>query len=110
MKTLTLKSFAITSSVVTLTALSVMPVSADTSKVDYSNLSNFESTKSRDQVREEYMQAMKAGTLPRTIKTEVDADSPTLAKTAPSTLQRQAVTAATIEWMRTQTAEVGMGE
>jgi Domain of unknown function (DUF4148) len=110
MKKLTLKTFVAASGVVVLATFSASPVFADSPKVDYSNLANFESTKGRDQVREEYMQAMKDGSLARTIKTEVDADSPALAKAAPSNLQRQDVYAATLEWMRTQTAEVGMGE
>jgi hypothetical protein len=99
------------SSILVLASLTSVPAAADTSKVDYSNATNFESVKSRDQVRGEYFQAMKEGSLAKAGDTEVDADSPALAKAAPSNLQRQDVYAATVEWMRaTQSSEIGMGE
>ena len=99
------------SSILALAALASVPAAADTSKVDYSNATNFESVKGRDQVRDEYFQAVKEGSLAKATDSEVDADSPALATAAPSNFQRQDVYAATIEWMRaTQSAEIGMGE
>lgn len=71
---------------------------------------NIASTKSRDQVREEYLQAMKGDGLPKPGDSEVDADSPALAKAAPSNLQRQDVYAETIEWMKIKSGDIGMGD
>lgn len=111
MKTLTLKTFAVASGLVALAGLSVLPVYADTPKNEYLGIANFESTKSRDEVQQEYFQAMKDGTLAKATDSEVDADSPAIAKSEPSNLQRQDVYAETLEWMRaTHSAEVGMGE
>ena len=100
----------VVSSILTLAGLSSIPAAADTPKVDYSNATNFESVKSREQVREEYFQAVKDGSLAKATDAEVDADAPALAKAVPSDVQRQDVYAETLEWMRTQTAEIGMGE
>jgi Domain of unknown function (DUF4148) len=114
MKTLTFKTLAAASGLVALASLSVLPVYADSPKdltIGTASFANFESTKSRDQVREEYFQAMKEGGLARASGTEVDADSPALAKAPTSNLQRQDVYAETLEWMRaTHSAEIGMGE
>ena len=72
---------------------------------------NIASTKTRDQVHGEFLQAMKGESLPKAGDTEMDAESPALAKAAPSDLQRQDVFAETIEWMRTQSAaDIGMGD
>jgi hypothetical protein len=68
------------------------------------------STKSRDQVRDEALQAMKGGGLPKPGDTEVDAESPALARAEPSDVQRQDVYAETIEWMRAQSGDIGMGD
>jgi hypothetical protein len=99
------------SSILALATLASVPAAAETSKVDYSNATNFESVKSREQVREEYFQAMKEGTLAKATDSEVDADAPALAVAAPSNVQRQDVYAATLDWMQaTQSGEIGMGE
>ena len=110
MKTLTLKTLAAASSMVALAGMAVLPAYADTPKDEYLGISSFESTKSRDQVQQEYFQAMKDGTLGNATDSLVDADTPVLAKSAPSDVQRQDVFAETVEWMRTQTTEIGMGE
>lgn len=111
MKTFTFKTFAAASGLVVLASLSVLPVYADTPADESMTKLNFESTKSRDQVQQEYFQAMNEGSLAKATDTEVDADAPALAKVAPSDLPRQDVFAETIEWMRTtQSAEIGMGE
>ena len=111
MKTLTFKTLVAASSLVAMASLSVLPVYADTPEDESMTKLNFESTKSSEQVREEYFQALKEGSLARATDTEVDADSPAIAKSAPSNLQRQDVYAETLEWMRaTQSAEIGMGE
>ncbi len=77
---------------------------------DAPGVANIASVKTRDQVHEEYLQAMKGERLPKPGDTEMDAESPALAKAAPSNLQRQDVFAETIEWMRTQSADIGMGD
>ncbi len=77
---------------------------------DAPGVANIASTKTRDQVQEEYLQAMKGGGLPKPGDTEVDSDSPALAKAEPSNLQRQDVFAETIEWMRIQSGDIGMGD
>lgn len=77
---------------------------------DAPGVANFASTKSSDQVHEENLQAMKGGGLPKPGDTEIDADSPALAKAEPSNLQRQDVFAETIEWMRIESGDIGMGD
>ena len=71
---------------------------------------NIASTQSRDQVREEALQAMKGGGLPKPGDTEVDSESPALAKAEPSNVQRHDVFAETIEWMRINSGDIGMGD
>jgi hypothetical protein len=112
MKTLTFKTLAAASSLVAIAGLSALPAYADSPKdLTIEKPANFESTLSRDQVQQAYFQAVKEGSLAKASDTEVDADSPALAKSAPSDLQRQDVYAATVEWMRaTQSSEIGMGE
>jgi Domain of unknown function (DUF4148) len=106
MKTFTFKTVAAASGVVMLASLTVLPAFADTSKVDYSNLTNFESTKSREQVRQEYFDAMKDGSL----AVAPDSDAPVLSKSVPSNIFRQDVVAETIEWLKTKGTSIGMGE
>ena len=114
MKTFTFKTLVAASGLVAMASLSVLPVYADSPKdltIGTANFASFASTKSSDQVREEYFQAMKDGSLAKATDSEVDADSPVLAKAGPSNVQRQDVYAETLEWMRaTQSAEIGMGE
>jgi hypothetical protein len=113
MKTLTFKTLAAASGLVALASFSVLPAAyADSPKdLTIGTAPNFESTKSSEQVRQEYFQAMKEGSLAKATDSEVDADAPVLAKAATSNVQRQDVYAETLEWMRaTQSAEIGMGE
>ena len=112
MKTLTFKTLVAASGLVAMASLSVLPVYADSPKdLTIGSAPNFESIKSSEQVRQEYFQAMKEGTLAKATDSEVDADSPVLATAGPSNVQRQDVYAETLEWMRaTQSAEIGMGE
>lgn len=110
MKTFTLKTLAVVSGMVALASLAVLPAYADTPQDESMTKLNFESTKSNEQVREEYFQAMKEGTLAKATDSEVDADAPSLAKAAPSDIQRHEVLAETVEWMRTKEADIGMGE
>jgi hypothetical protein len=77
---------------------------------DAPGIVNIASTKTRDQVREEALQAMKAGGLPKPGDTEVDSESPALAKAEPSNLQRQDVFADTLEWLRAKSGDIGMGD
>jgi hypothetical protein len=112
MKTLTFKTLVAASGLVAMASLSVLPVYADSPKdLTIGTAPNFESTKSREQVREEYFQAMREGSLAKATDSEVDADSPAIAKSSPSSVERQDVYAETLEWMRaTHSAEIGMGE
>jgi hypothetical protein len=77
---------------------------------DAPGIVNIASTKTRDEVRSEALQAMKAGGLPKPGDTEVDSESPALAKAEPSNVQRQDVYAETIEWMRINSGDIGMGD
>jgi uncharacterized membrane protein len=110
MKTLTLKTLIAVSSIAALTSLTIVPAAADTPKVDYSNLTNFESIKSREQVKEEYFQAMKDGSLAKATAIATDVETPFVAKSAPSNLMRDDVYAETVEWLRTKATSIGMGE
>ena len=111
MKTLTFKTLVAASGLVAMASLSVLPVYADTPKDESMTKLNFESTKSSEQVREEYFQAMREGSLAKATDSEVDADAPAIAKSSPASVERQDVYAETLEWMRaTQSAEIGMGE
>lgn len=97
-------------SIMALASLTSISAAADVTK--YSSYTpTFENTKSRKQVHKECLQATKDGGLPKPGDMEMDAESPALAKAAPSDLQRQEVFAETIEWMRTQSAtDIGMGD
>lgn len=110
MKTLTFKTLVAASGLVAMASLSVLPVYADSPKDESMTKLNFESTKSSEQVREEYFQAMREGSLAKATDSEVDADSPAIAKSAPSNLQRNDVYAETVEWLRTKQVDIGMGE
>ena len=105
MKTLTLKTVAVISGLVALTSLAVLPAYADTPKDESLGASTFESAKSRDEVLQEFIQASNNGG-----STAYDVDAPVLANAAPSAVLRDDVYAETIEWMRTQGTDIGMGE
>jgi hypothetical protein len=107
MKTLTLKTFAVASGLVALASLSILPAYADSPKdLTIGTAPNFESVKSRDQVQQEYFQAMKDGSL----AVAYDVESPPVANIAPSNIARQDVYAETAEWLRTKGTDIGMGE
>jgi NAD(P)-dependent dehydrogenase (short-subunit alcohol dehydrogenase family) len=110
MKTLTLKTFAAASGLVAITTLAVLPAYADTPKVEYLGESSFESAKSRDQVQQEYFQAMKEGTVAKATAIPTDIETPFAATSVPSNLLRVDVYAETVEWLRTKGADIGMGE
>lgn len=105
MKTLTFKTLAIASGLVALAGLSVLPVYADTPKDESLSIASFESTKSRDEVQQEYLQAMKGGS-----SEAYDIDTPVIASAASSSVLRDDVFAETVEWMRTKGDDIGMGE
>jgi hypothetical protein len=108
MKTLTFKSVAAISSLVALASLAVIPAYADTPKDEslFLSATNFESIKSRDQVQQEYFQAVKDGSL----AVAYDPESPAVAHVAPSGIMREDVYAETVEWLRTKGTDIGMGE
>lgn len=111
MKTLTLKTLAVASGIVALASFSVLPVYADTPEDEsLGAAAKFESTKSRDEVQQEYFQAMKNGGLVHATDIALDADTPALADASPSDVQRNDVYAETVEWLRTKSDDIGMGE
>jgi hypothetical protein len=110
MNTLTLKTLTAAYGIVALAGLSMLPVYADTPKDESLGIASFESTKSRDEVQQEYFQAMKDGGLAHATAIAVDADTPALANASPSDIQRNDVYAETVEWMRTKGVDIGMGE
>jgi Domain of unknown function (DUF4148) len=111
MKTLTLKTLAVASGIVALASISVLPVYADTPEDEsIGAAAKFESTKSRDEVQQEYFQAMKNGGLVHATDIALDADTPALADSSPSDVQRDDVYAETVEWLRTKSEDIGMGE
>ena len=75
MKTLTLKTVAAISGLVALTSLAILPAYADTPKDESLGASTFESTKSRDEVLQEFIQAAKSGGSPA-----YDVDTPVIAE------------------------------
>jgi hypothetical protein len=111
MKTLTLKTLAVASGIVALASFSVLPAYADTPKDEsLGAVAKFDSTKSRDEVQQEYFVAMKNGGLVNATDIALDADTPALASAAPSNIQRVDVYAETVEWLRTKRDDIGMGE
>lgn len=110
MKTLTLKTIAVASGLVALAGLSVLPVYADTPKDESIGIAKFDSTKSRAEVQQECIQAMKNGGLVKATTIAVDADTPALAKASTSNVSRNDVYVETVEWMRTKLDDIGMGE
>jgi len=108
MKVSIVRPLAVAGSLACMAAFQVMPAAAADN--DYAQASNQsqQSTKTRAEVRSEYMQALKEGTLPS--NSESDFGSAMSAKaSAPSSLTRQEVQADTIEWLRLHRNDVQMG-
>lgn len=108
MKTSFIKSMA--TGAAALAAFSVVPAMADHHD-DPSPAAQSQSTKTRAEVRAEYLQAVKDGTLPNISEAgETPVISAMSAKAPTSTLTREAVRADTIEWLRLHRGdEVQMG-
>lgn len=106
MKTLTFKTVAAISGLVALASLAVLPAYADTPKDESFGTSSFESTKSRDEVQQAYLQAMSNGSL----IAAYDVDTPATSSVAQSSILRDDVYAETVEWLRTKGTDIGMGE
>jgi hypothetical protein len=97
----------VVSSILALSTVAALPAHADDeSKTIPSSFANFESLKTRDQVREEYMQSKKKDSS----EFSYEADTPVLAKAATSNISRTDVVAETVEWLRTKSTSVGMGD
>lgn len=140
MKSLSIKTIAIASGLACLTGFYTVPTFAGEYAWDYrSSVPKFQSTKTRAEVRAEYFQAVKEGTLAKPdwdtqyiastsgsslTREQVRAEysqavkEGTLAKpdwdssfiaSTPSTLTREAVQAETMEWLRAQRADIQMG-
>jgi Domain of unknown function (DUF4148) len=100
MKSKSFKTLAITAGLVSLST--IFSASAWADEGNWKPEKPFESTKTVEQVRAEYFQAQKDGTLPAVGETYT-------AITPPSTLTRQAVFADTVEWLRVTRGDVMMG-
>jgi hypothetical protein len=102
MKSKSFKTLAITAGLVSLST--VFSASAWADEGNWAPEKPFESTKTVEQVRAEYFQALKDGTLPQT------GDTATIYNAiAPSSLSREAVVADTLEWLRVHRGDVMMG-
>ncbi len=106
MKTSSFKTLAVATGLAALTAFSGGSALAGDPDYDYVLHSKpFMGTHTRDQVRAEYAQAAKDGTLPQVS----DYALPMTAKARPSSLSRDAVYADTIEWLRVSRGDIQMG-
>lgn len=105
MKTSSFKTWAVATGLA-LTAFSGGAALAGDPDYDYALQSKpFMGTNTREQVRAEYAQATKDGTLPQVS----DYALPTIAKAPLSSVSREAVYADTIEWLRVTRGDVQMG-
>jgi phospholipase C len=103
MTSLSFKTLTVAAGVASLAAL--YSVSALAEDIGYpSKPEVFQSTKTRDEVRAEYMKAVKDGTLP-----QVSEISAPVAATSGSGLTREAVIADTLEWLRVHRNDIVMG-
>lgn len=89
MKSLSLKTITIVSTLACLSNFYTVPAFAGEYDWDYRSVPKFESTKTRAEVRAEYFQAARDGTLAR-----ADWDTRYIASTSESTLTREQVRAA----------------
>ncbi len=103
MTSLSFKTLTLAAGVASLAAL--YSVSALAEDVGYmSKPEVFQSTKTRDEVRAEYLKAAKEGTLP-----QVGEGPAAVTAAAPSSLTREAVLADTVEWLRVHRNDIVMG-
>jgi hypothetical protein len=103
MKSKLFKTLAITAGLVSLSTIFTASAWAD--EGNWAPEKPFVSTKTVEQVRAEYFQAQKDGTLPQT----AEGASIYTVTAPPSTLSREAVVADTIEWLRMTHGDVMMG-
>ena len=112
MKTLSVRTVAMASGLASLAVLSVVPAMAEGS-YDYPapTAQSIQSTKTRADVRAEYQQAIKDGTLRNNLSDsgETPLMSFSSARVPASTLTREAVRADTVEWQRLHQSDVQMG-
>ena len=97
-RSLSITSSVVASGVVALAALAGAPALAGGGDYQPMATPSVDSTKSRDEVRMEYLKARKEGSLPQA--TEAPDPAPQKSAAA-STLSRDAVKAETREWLRT---------
>lgn len=110
MKTSLIKIMAMASGLASLAVFSVVPAMADHHDDPSPAAQSIQSTKTRAEVRTEYLQAVKDGTLPNLSEAgETPAINSMSAKAPASTLTREAVRADTIEWLRLHQSDVQMG-
>ena len=106
MKTLSFKTLAVATGLASLTAFYGGSVLAGDPDYDYLlQHKPFVGTNTREQVRAEYFQAAKDGSLPLVS----DYALPMTAKAPPSNVSREAMHADTIEWLRATRGDVQMG-
>jgi Domain of unknown function (DUF4148) len=103
MTSLSFKTFTIAAGVASLAAL--YSVSALAEDIGYpSKTEVFQSTKTRDEVRADYIKAVKDGTLP-----QIGEGPAPVTAAASSNLTREAVLADTVEWLRVHRNDIVMG-
>ena len=112
MKVSIIRPLALAGSLACVAAFQVVPAAA--SDNDYppaASKQSQQSTKTRAEVRSEYLQALKEGTLPSTSESDAGPFGSAISAKAPdpSPLTRQAVRADTLEWLRLNRGDVQMG-
>lgn len=110
MKASLIKTMALASGFASLAAFSVVPAMAADSSNAQSSTQTAPKGKTRAEVRAEYLQAVREGSLPNT--SELDESSyraVTLTRSPASTLTREAVQADTMDSLQMQRGDVGMG-
>ena len=109
MKVSIIRPLALAGSLACMAAFQVMPAAAQEDKYQFqASEQSQESTKTRAEVRSEYLKALKEGTLPSNSESDLGRDMSAKAA-APSSLTRQEVHADTIEWLRLHGGDVQMG-
>ena len=110
MKVSIIKPLALAGSLACMAALQVFPAAAQ-EVYPQEDEQLKQSAKTREEVRSEYLQALKEGSIPSNSEThEALFGSPMWAKaSAPSSLTREQVQADAVEWMRLNSGDLDMG-
>jgi hypothetical protein len=111
MKVSIVRPLALAGSLACMAAFQVVPAAAADNDYPPADMQSQQSSKTRAEVRSEYLQALKEGTLPITSESDTGSFGSAMSAKAPapSPLTRQAVRADTIEWLRLNRGDVQMG-